>query len=153
MRDSSGGTNFNFRMAKSLPFPAGVGWQSSPESSLHVQKSIPKCRLPLPRAATQSAGVARNAMNTTETRQSLFKKQPAHSQTGCRLLFAVDSADYLPRRARPWFTIRWISAFISRAISRSMNCILASTIAGTDCVNSLIITPCLSKMLCPKGES
>ena len=95
----------------------------------------------------------RNAMNTTETRQSLFKKQPAHSQTGCRLLFAVDSADYLPRRPRPWFTIRWISASISRLISRAMDCILVSKIAGTDCVNSPIIIPCLSKMLCPKGES
>ena len=95
----------------------------------------------------------RNAMNTAETRQSLFKKQPAHSQTGCRLPFAVDSADYLPRRPRPWFKIRRISAFISRAVSRSMDCILASTIAGTDCVNSPIITACFSKMLCPKGES
>ena len=95
----------------------------------------------------------RNAMNTAETRQSLFKKQPARSQTGCRLLFVVDSADYLPRRPRPWFTIRWISAFISRMISRAMDCILVSKIAGTDCVNSPIIIPCLSKMLCPKGES
>ena len=140
-------------MAKGLPTPTEVSWQSSPESSLHFQKIIPKCRLPLPRAATQSAGVARNAMNTTETRQSLFKKQPAHSQTECRLLFAIDSADYLPRRPRPWFTIRRISAFISRMISRAMDCILVSKIAGTDCVNSPIIIPCLSKMLCPKGES
>ena len=104
-------------------------------------------------AATQAWVWRRNAMNTAETRQSLFKKQPAHSQTGCRLLFAVDSADYLPRRPRPWFTIRWISAFISRMISRAMDCILASTISGTDCINSPSITPCLSKMLCPKGES
>ena len=141
-------------MAKSLPFPAGVGWQSSPESSLHVQKFSPKCRLPLPRAATPKAWVwRRNAMNTAETRQSLFKKQPAHPQTGCRLLFAVDSADYLPRRPRPWFKIRRISASISRAVSRAMDCNFTSTIAGTDCINSPSITPCLSKMLCPKGES
>ena len=153
MRDSSGGTNFNFRMAKGLRFPAGVGWQSSPESSLHVQKIIPKCRLPLPRATTPKRGYGGATPNTAETRQSLFKKQPARSQTGCRLLFVVDSADYLPRRPRPWFTIRWISAFISRMISRVMDCILVSKIAGTDCVNSPIIIPCLSKMLCPKGES
>ena len=143
-------------MEKGLPSPTGekVGWQSSPESSLHVQKSIPKCRLPLPRVATPKARVwRRNAMNTAETRQSLFKKQPAHSQTECRLLFAVDSADYLPRRPRPWFTIRRISASISRVISRATDCALASTIAGTDCVNSPNIMPCLFKMLCPKGES
>ena len=95
----------------------------------------------------------RNAMNTAETRQSLFKKQPAHSQTGCRLLFAVDSADYLPRRSRPWFKIRWISAFISRMISCAIGCTFALSIAGMARLTSSFIILCFSKILCPTGES
>ena len=141
-------------MTKGLPFPTGVGWQSSPGSSLHFRKHIQKVQAAFATGGNPKARVwRRNAMNTAETRQSLFKKQPARSQTECRLLFAIDSADYLPRRPRPWFTIRRISASISRAVSRAMDCNFTSTIAGTDCINSPSITPCLSKMLCPKGES
>lgn len=141
-------------MVKGLPFPTGVGWQSSPGSSLHFRKHIQKVQAAFATGGNPKARVwRRNAINTAETRQSLFKKQPARSQTGCRLLFAVNSADYLPRWPRPWFKIRWISTFISRMISCAIGCTFALSIAGMARLTSSFIILCFSKILCPTGES
>ena len=63
VRAFSDGANFNFCMAaglpSSLPSPAGegVGFQLPSEGGLHLNMTA-KCRLPLPRAATLSVGMA-----------------------------------------------------------------------------------------------
>ena len=59
VRAFSDGANFNFCMAAGLPSPTGegVGFQLPSEGGLHLNMTA-KCRLPLPRAATLSVGMA-----------------------------------------------------------------------------------------------
>ena len=63
MRAFSDSANFNFCMAAGLPSPQpsptgeGVGLPLPSEGGLHLNRTA-KCRLPLPRAATLSAGMA-----------------------------------------------------------------------------------------------
>lgn len=63
VRAFSDGANFNFCMAAGLPSPLpsptgeGVGFQLPSEDGLHLNMTA-KCRLPLPRAATLSVGMA-----------------------------------------------------------------------------------------------
>ena len=59
VRAFSDGANFNFCMAEGLPSPTGerVSLRLPSEGSLHLNMTA-KCRLPLPRAATLSVGMA-----------------------------------------------------------------------------------------------
>ncbi len=63
VRAFSDGANFNFCMAAGLPSPQpfptgeGVGLRLPTEGGLHLNMTA-KCRLPLPRAATLSVGMA-----------------------------------------------------------------------------------------------
>ena len=59
VRAFSDGANFNFCMAVGLPSPTGerVSLRLPSEDSLHLNMTA-KCRLPLPRAATLSVGMA-----------------------------------------------------------------------------------------------
>ena len=99
VRAFSDGANFNFCMAAGLPSPQpsptgeGVGFQLPSEGGLHLNMTA-KCRLPLPRAATLSVGMAaQRHADCSDSEIYLIeknvKKQPAHSQTGCRLLFCL----------------------------------------------------------------
>ena len=63
VRAFSNSANFNFRIAAGLPSPQpsptgeGVGLRLPSEGGLHLNMTA-KCRLPLPRAATLSVGMA-----------------------------------------------------------------------------------------------
>ena len=65
-------------MVKGLPFPTGVGWQSSPGSSLHFRKHIQKVQAAFATGGNPKARVwRRNAMQTVRIRLSC-KKSSLH---------------------------------------------------------------------------